>query len=96
MHKGLANTPCDTEGMTKQPPATDEQRLERIAALRREHDAALSKAEDIRRQLLAEVHDVFPETRGEPSVRGRLTAVVKASGWTRAYVADIRDGKVKG
>lgn len=31
----------------------------------------------------------------EGAPRGRLTAVVKASGYTREYVARIRDGKVK-
>lgn len=36
----------------------------------------------------------FPENRGEPKVRGRLTEVVNASGLTREYVARIRDGKV--
>jgi len=40
------------------------------------------------------IPQVFPELRGEPKVRGRLTEVVDASGFTREYVARIRDGKV--
>lgn len=81
-----------TENMTEQPPAI-KQSLKRIEALRDEYDTVLAKAEDIRRQLVAEVHDIFP-AKDHPHRRGLLTAVVKASRWTRAYVADIRDGKV--
>lgn len=69
-------------------PQTDAERLARIAELR-------ARIDDARAELFTLIPAVFPETRGEPPVRGRLTEVVKATGWTRAYVADIRDGKVK-
>ncbi|TMR18543.1 hypothetical protein ETD86_21580 [Nonomuraea turkmeniaca] len=67
---------------------TDEQRLERIREIKARMDAD-------RAELFALIREVFPENRGEPPVRGRLTEVVKASGWTRTYVADIRDGKIE-
>jgi hypothetical protein len=40
------------------------------------------------------IRRVFPKLRGEPHVRGRLNEVATATGWTRDYVARIRDGKV--
>lgn len=46
-------------------------------------------------RLFELIPQVFPEKRGEPAVRGRLNEVVEASGFTREYVARIRDGKVK-
>jgi hypothetical protein len=49
-------------------------------------------AED-RDWIIKTIPEVFPEKRGEEPVRGRLNAVVKATGWTREYVARIRDGK---
>jgi hypothetical protein len=64
----------------------DDQRLAEIARLRK-------RMADDRARTLKLIHDVFPENRGEPKVRGRLTAVVDASGFTREYVARIRDGK---
>jgi hypothetical protein len=73
--------------MARMSDLTDEQRLDRIREIKARMDAD-------RAELLTLIRDVFPETRGEPPVRGRLTEVVKASGWTRTYVADIRDGKV--
>lgn len=66
---------------------TDQERLERIEALRKRMD-------NDRAEILSLIRDVFPEKRGEPLVRGRLTEVVDRSGWTREYVAQIRDGKV--
>lgn len=75
--------------MTEQPPMTDEERLERIRQIKARMDAD-------RAEILTLIRDVFPENRGDPPVRGRLTEVVKASGWTRTYVADIRDGKAGG
>lgn len=64
----------------------DEQRIEEIRTL------SQRMTED-RARILELIPQVFPEKRGEPAVRGRLTEVVKASGWTREYVARIRDGK---
>lgn len=73
----------------------DTQRLEEIRALAdqiRERDRlnARDKA-----RMFELIPGAFPETRGEPKVRGRLNEVVDASGFTREYVARIRDGKVK-
>lgn len=71
--------------MTEQPDL-------RILALRAEREDLLGQAEELRQQILAEVRGAFPP--GEEAPRGMLTRMVKATGWTRAYVADIRDGKV--
>lgn len=73
------------EGMTQQPDT-------RIRELRAEREDLLRQAEKIRQQILAEVRSAFPEDQEPP--RGMLTRMVNATGWTRAYVADIRDGKV--
>lgn len=65
---------------------TDE---EKIAEIRRLAERMTTD----KARVLELIPQVFPEKRGEPSVRGRLNEVVKASGWTREYVARIRDGK---
>lgn len=65
---------------------------ERIEEIRKR---AQRIAED-RARIFELIPQVFPETRGEPKVRGRLNEVVEASGFTREYVARIRDGKVSG
>lgn len=67
---------------------TDEQKIEEIRQLT-ERTAA------DRACIFELIPQVFPEKRGEAAVRGRLTQVVEASGFTREYVARIRDGKVK-
>ena len=67
---------------------TDDERLERIRSLRAKLDAT-------RADLFREIRESFPENRGEPAVRGWLAKVSKASDYTREYVAQIRDGKVK-
>ena len=66
---------------------------DRIRKLRVEREELLQQAEQIRQQILTEVHAAFPTEGDAP--RGLLTRMVNATGWTRAYVADIRDGKVK-
>ncbi|MEV5944537.1 hypothetical protein [Streptomyces sp. NPDC051994] len=66
---------------------TDEQKIEEIRTLTQRMAAD-------RARILELIPQVFPEKRGEEPVRGRLNDVVKASGWTREYVARIRDGKV--
>lgn len=65
----------------------DQERLNEIREITQQE-------KDLRARKLQLMRDVFPETRGEPKVRGRLTAVVNASGYTREHVAQIRDGKV--
>ncbi len=63
-----------------------------ISRLRTEREQHLERADQLRGQILTEVRKAFPE--GVEPPRGLLTRIVKATGWTRAYVADIRDGKV--
>lgn len=64
----------------------------RVRALRMARNEALV-AQD--RACIHElIRSVFPTLRGEPPVRGRLSEVAAATGWTRDYVARIRDGKV--
>ncbi|MFE2486002.1 hypothetical protein ACFXGR_22430 [Streptomyces mirabilis] len=65
---------------------TDEQKIEEIRKLTER--IARDKA-----RVYELIPLVFPEKRGEPQVRGRLNEVVEASGFTREYVARIRDGK---
>lgn len=67
---------------------TDEQKIEEIRQLTKRMAADRARVFEL-------IPQVFPEKRGEPAVRGRLTEVVEASGFTREYVARIRDGKVK-
>jgi hypothetical protein len=65
---------------------TDEQKIAEIGKLSQ-------RMTDDRARILELIPQVFPEKRGEEPVRGRLNEVVKATGWTREYVARIRDGK---
>jgi hypothetical protein len=67
-------------------------RADRIRELRERRDKLLDQAEQLRQDILTEVRATFP-AEGEPP-RGTLTALVDATGWTRAHVANIRDGKV--
>lgn len=69
-------------------PTTDEEKIAEMA--KRTQRMADDKA-----WIYAAIPEVFPEKQGGDQVRGRLTAVVKATGLTREYVARIRDGKVK-
>lgn len=66
---------------------TDEQKIEEIRKLTERITADRARVFEL-------IPQVFPEKRGEEPVRGRLNEVVKASGFTREYVARIRDGKV--
>src|SRR4051812_21090768 len=87
MHIEYANPLCHTGRMAQPTDRTD-----RIRELRAEREKLLDQAEQIRQDILAEVRASFP-AKGEPP-RGTLTRLVAATGWTRAYVANIRDGKV--
>ncbi|MFD3999863.1 MULTISPECIES: hypothetical protein [Streptomyces] len=69
-------------------PPSDEEKIEEIRM-------RTQRIADDKAQIFELIPQVFPEKRGEPKVRGRLTEVVEASGFTREYVARIRDGKVK-
>lgn len=74
----------------EQPPEskTDEERLDEIELRTRRCAEDKARAMEL-------IPLVFPEKHGGEKVRGRLNAVVAASGYTREYVARIRDGKVK-
>lgn len=67
---------------------TDQQKIEEIRTLTERIAAD-------RARIFELIPQVFPEKHGGEPVRGRLTEVVTASGFTREYVARIRDGKVK-
>lgn len=79
---------CHTENMAD--PTNG--RASHIRELRTEREKLLAQAEQLRQDILTEVRAAFPD-EGEPP-RGTLTALVDATGWTRAHVANIRDGKV--
>jgi hypothetical protein len=70
--------------MTEQPE-------DRIRELRVEREILLDRAEGLRLQIFTEIRRALPQGNEPP--RGLFTRVVEATGWTRAYVADIRDGK---
>lgn len=65
---------------------------DKIRKLRAQREEKLEEAEELRRQIFAEVQLALPE--GEEPPRGLITRIVNATGWTRAYVADIRKGRV--
>lgn len=44
----------------------------------------------------ARIFELIPQVFPKPPPRGRLNEVAEASGFTREYVARIRDGKVAG
>lgn len=73
--------------MTHKPPTNDAERLTRIREITQQMNT-------LRTELFELIPAVFPEKRGEEPVRGRLNEVVDATGWTRTYIANIRDGKV--
>lgn len=70
-----------------QTTETDEDRIAEIRQITQQEA-------QLRARKLELIPKVFPEKRGEPKVRGRLNEVSDASGWTREYVARIRDGLV--
>jgi hypothetical protein len=90
MSTGLAYSMCQlswhTQAMSE--PATDEEKVAEMAK-------RTKRMADDKEWIFKTIPEVFPEKHGGTSVRGRLTAVAKATGLTREYVARIRDGKVK-
>lgn len=74
--------------------STDEEKIEEIRQTAESLARNQALAEEDRARILELIQEVFPERRGERAVRGRLTEIVKATGWTREYIARIRDGKV--
>ena len=67
-------------------------RADHIRELREQRDKLLDQAEQLRLQINTEIGAAFP-LDGEPP-RGTLTALVNATGWTRAHVANIRDAEL--
>lgn len=68
-----------------------QQRLEEVRAIARRIKDRDRKNDEDRDRIRALIPQLFPD----PTPRGRLSEVVEATGWTREYVARIRDGKVK-
>ncbi len=67
--------------------SSDEQKIQEIRDLTK-------RMADDKARIFELIPQVFPEKHGGEPVRGRLNEVVAASGFTREYVARIRDGKV--
>lgn len=65
--------------------------LEEVRAIARRIRERDRKNDEDRDRIRALIPRLFPA----PAPRGRLSDVVEATGWTREYVARIRDGKVK-
>lgn len=70
-----------------------EQQLEDVRAIARRIKDRDRKNDEDRDRIRALIPLLFPEPKPYP--RGRLGEVVDATGYTREYVARIRDGKVK-
>src|SRR5690606_33823084 len=68
-----------------------QQQLEEVRAIARRIRERDRKNDEDRDRIRSLIPQLFPD----PTPRGRLTEVVEATGWTREYVARIRDGKVK-
>lgn len=71
----------------------DEEHYAEIERIRAQLDKAAERVDKLREELHQAVRAAFPETAGMPQQRGVLTEVARRSGWTREYVAQIRDGK---
>lgn len=71
----------------------DEEHYAQIEHLRRRLDGMEEAAAGIRAQLHDAIRDAFPETAGGEPKRGVLAEVARRSGFSREYVAQIRDGK---
>jgi len=67
------------------------EQLEEVRAIARRIRDRDRKNDEDRDRIRALIPQLFPD----PTPRGRLSEVVEATGWTREYVARIRDGKVK-
>lgn len=92
----MANRVCHPGGMNATQERTQDDRYRSVENLARElaelQDAVAKKQE----ALYGEIHQAFPENRGEDKQRGVLAELARRSGWTREYVAQIRDGKTTG
>lgn len=70
-----------------------QEQLEEVRAIARRIRDRDRKNDEDRDRIRSLIPKLFPEPKPYP--RGRLNEVVEATGWTREYVARIRDGKVK-
>ena len=68
-----------------------QEQLEEVRTIARRIKERDRKNDEDRDRIRALIPQLFPD----PPPRGRLSEVVDATGWTREYVARIRDGKVK-
>lgn len=72
----------------------DQAHYDKVRAARRRLDIMQAKLDETRKELHAAIFDSFPETHGQPAVRGVLAELARASGYTREHVMDIRDGVI--
>jgi len=70
-----------------------QEQLEEVRAIARRIKERERQIDEDRDRIRALIPRLFPEPKPYP--RGRLSEVVEATGYTREYVARIRDGKVK-
>jgi hypothetical protein len=68
-----------------------QEQLDEVRAIARRIKERDRKNDEDRDRIRALIPRLFPD----PTPRGRLSEVVEATGWTREYVARIRDGKVR-
>ncbi|WP_344015539.1 hypothetical protein [Streptomyces thermospinosisporus] len=78
------------------PEPTQEDRYEAVERLSRELRELQRAVSEKQEALYKEIFNAFPENRGEDRKRGVLAELSRRSGWTREYVAQIRDGKMTG
>jgi hypothetical protein len=69
-----------------------QEQLDEVRAIARRIKERESQNDEDRDRIRALIPLLFPEPKPYP--RGRLSEVVEATGYTREYVARIRDGKV--
>ncbi|MFI6304293.1 hypothetical protein ACIBCH_20680 [Amycolatopsis thailandensis] len=71
----------------------DEDHYKEIDLQRARMDKLAGEIEKARERLHDAIRDAFPETAGGEPKRGVLAEVARRSGFSREYVAQIRDGK---
>jgi hypothetical protein len=73
--------------------AVDNEHYTRIEDIRRRLDDAEREASGIRDELYHAIRAAIPELNGGEPKRGVVSEIARRSGFTREYVAMIRDGK---
>ncbi|MEU7787684.1 hypothetical protein [Amycolatopsis sp. NPDC049159] len=71
----------------------DEEHYTRIEEIRERLNAAEREAGGIREELYGAIRAAIPELNGGEPKRGVVSEIARRSGFTREYVAMIRDGK---